>query len=435
MSTSSAQSGLVRLITCGSVDDGKSTLIGRLLYDTKSVFEDQLQAVERASVALGQKRTDLALLTDGLRAEREQGITIDVAYRYFATERRRYILADCPGHVQYTRNMATGASTADVALILIDARHGVVEQTRRHACICALLGVGELIVCVNKMDLVHYAQDTFARIREDFLAFATTFRPDGAQGKTIAERCTIDFLPIAALGGDNIVSRSQSMSWYDGRVLLERLDSAIVRDADPTAPARMPVQLVIRPREEAHHDYRGIAGSIASGTFSVGDEVRFMPSGLKSRIASINIGARSVASATAPASIAMELEHDLDVSRGDLAIVGGWKPKIGSTISATVVWMSATALEPGRRVVVKHAAKTTTATIERIEHRFDISTGQMIHEPASLDMNEIGGVTLTTDDPLACASYSECRVAGAFIIINERTNDTTGAGLISEVEP
>jgi sulfate adenylyltransferase large subunit len=433
MSTSVVQSGLVRLITCGSVDDGKSTLIGRLLYDTKSVFEDQLQAVERASVALGQKRTDLALLTDGLRAEREQGITIDVAYRYFATQRRRYILADCPGHVQYTRNMATGASTADVAVILIDARNGVVEQTRRHACICALLGVGELIVCVNKMDLVNYAQETFERIRNDFMTFANSFRPDGARGTTIAERCTIDFLPIAALGGDNIVARSTAMPWYGGRVLLERLDESIVRDADPNAPARMPVQIVIRPREEAHHDYRGIAGSIASGTFSVGDDVRFMPSGLKSRIAAINIGARRVTSATAPASIAMELEHDLDVSRGDLAIVGDWKPKIGSTIRATVVWMSATALEPGRRVVVKHAAKTTTATIERIEHRIDMSTGETIQEPAALDMNEIGGVTLTTDDALACASYAECRVAGAFIIIDERTNDTTGAGLINEV--
>jgi sulfate adenylyltransferase large subunit len=351
------ESGLLRLITCGSVDDGKSTLIGRLLHDTRSVHADQLEAVQRASRARQQDTIDLSLLTDGLRAEREQGITIDVAYRYFATERRRFILADTPGHVQYTRNMATGASTADAAIILVDARLGVIEQTRRHACITSLFGIRHLIVCINKMDLVGFDAARVAQIRADFESFAAQARPDGVA--SIAERASVDFIPISALQGDNVVHRSERMPWYAGPDLLNLLENIPDAHENHDEPARFSVQFVLRPNSDAFHDYRGYAGRLASGTLSVGDEVVALPSGVPSRVTRIHIGPRDVRSARAPQSIAITLEHDIDISRGDLIVRAANHapidpPAISGDVAANILWMTQVPLKPGRRVLINH---------------------------------------------------------------------------------
>lgn len=426
--------GLLRLITCGSVDDGKSTLIGRLLHDSKAIHDDQLDAVRKTTAARGGagagQEVDLALLTDGLRAEREQGITIDVAYRYFATPARKFILADTPGHVQYTRNMVTGASTADVAVILIDARQGVVEQTRRHACIAVLLGVSHLIVAVNKMDLVEYSQARFDDICTDFRKFAGSTRPDG--DTPLAERVAISFFPISALKGDNVVERTGAMAWYTGPALLEFLEAVPDRGSNHGGPARLPVQYVIRPQSQEHHDYRGYAGQMASGTLRVGDEVCVYPTGLRSRITRIHIGPEQVQECFTPQSAAVELADDIDISRGEMIAKADepQPPREAREIEATVVWMAQQPLVPGKRVSVQVAAKSVAAVVKEITQRLDIHTLEQQDKATQLGLNEIGRVVLRLAGPLAVDAYAQCRGTGCCIIVDEQSNNTVGAGLI-----
>ncbi len=411
---------LLRLLTCGSVDDGKSTLIGRLLYDSKSIFEDQLEAAQVASLNRGDERVNLALLTDGLRAEREQGITIDVAYRYFATPRRKFIIADCPGHVQYTRNMVTGASTANLALILVDARHGVIEQTRRHAFIASLLRIPHMVVCVNKMDLVDWDEEVFEKIRDDFEGFAARL-----------ETTDISFIPMSALNGDNVVDRSDNTPWYDGPSLLHHLENVhIASDRDLIDP-RMPVQWIIRPQSDAFHDYRGCAGKVASGVFRPGDEVMALPSGLTTTIASIDIGGEPVESAFPPMSVAMQLADDIDVSRGDMICKPGNKPMVTQDLNAMIVWMHQTPMVPGKKYAIKHTTNSARCVIKDLAYRMDIQTLQRDEGATELGLNEIGRVNLRITKPLLCDTYRTCRQTGSFIIIDEATNVTAGAGLIT----
>lgn len=441
MSSSQHSGGLLRLITCGSVDDGKSTLIGRLLHDSKAIHDDQLEAVRKTTAARGGiggagsasgagQEVDLALLTDGLRAEREQGITIDVAYRYFATPVRKFILADTPGHVQYTRNMVTGASTADVAVILIDARQGVVEQTRRHACIAVLLGVSHLIVCVNKMDLVEYSQARFEEIRGDFQRFASTARPDG--DTPVANRAQVSFFPISALKGDNVVERTDAMPWYTGPALLEFLEAVPDRDSRHTGSARFPVQYVIRPQSKDHHDYRGYAGQMAAGAFRIGDEVEVRPSGYRSRITRIHVGEEQLTECFAPQSVAIELADDIDISRGEMIVRAddAQPPREAREITATVVWMAPQPLVPGKRVTVQFAAKTVAAVVKEITQRLDIQTLEQHDKVTQLGLNEIGRAVIKLAGPMAVDGYAQCRGTGCCIIIDDQTNNTVGAGMI-----
>jgi sulfate adenylyltransferase large subunit len=426
--------GLLRLITCGSVDDGKSTLIGRLLLDTKSIHLDQLEAVERTSRDRGADYTDLSLLTDGLRAEREQGITIDVAYRYFSTPARKFILADTPGHVQYTRNMATGASTADAAIILIDARHGVVEQTRRHACVAALLGISHLVVCINKMDLVSFARGAFDAICDDFRRFASSATAGGSV--PVLSRAEVTFIPISALRGDNIVTRSEHTPWYDGPTLLHHLETVPDRPAVDFPAARLPVQWVIRPQDPRFPDYRGYAGRVASGTFRVGDRVVALPGGQASRITRIHIGEDDLAECGVTQSVAVLLQGDVDIGRGDLLVRAdeldrpNFAPRTSRDILATVVWMHQLALSIGGRYVVKHGTRTVTALARAIDHRLDVHTLAPVTGPTTLGLNEIGRVAFRCASPLVFDAYATSRATGSFIIIDEHTNDTVGAGMI-----
>jgi sulfate adenylyltransferase large subunit len=409
---------LLRLATAGSVDDGKSTLIGRLLWDTKSLHDDQVAAVERASVQRGAAQTDLALLVDGLRAEREQGITIDVAYRYFSTPRRSFILADTPGHVQYTRNMVTGASTADLAIVLVDARHGVIEQTRRHAALSALLRVPHLVLAVNKMDLVDYDRSVFTAVHEEFRFFAS--RLDVAD---------VTAIPVSALVGDNVVHRSERMPWFTGPTLLEHLESVAVDDSRRELPARFPVQYVIRPQTAEHPDYRGYAGQLASGTLAVGDEVVVLPSGLRSRIEAIDTADGPLEVAYAPQSVTVRLVDDIDVSRGDMIVPATALPRVAQTLHATVCWMSEEPLRPGARYSVKHTTRESKAVIASLDSRLDVTT--LADEPAdSLRLNDIGRITLRTATGLALDDYSADRSTGSFILIDELTGGTAAAGLV-----
>ena len=412
---------LLRFATAGSVDDGKSTLIGRLLYDSKSVFADQLEAVERTSADRGNAHTDLALLTDGLRAEREQGITIDVAYRYFSTARRSFIVADTPGHVQYTRNMVTGASTADLALVLVDARKGVVEQTRRHASLSALLRVPHLVLVVNKMDLVGFDQARYDEVVADFKAFC-----DGAH-LNIPD---VQAVPVAALHGDNVVDLSDNTPWYDGPALLELLETVHVeRTGASLRGARFPVQYVLRPQSLTHPDYRGYAGTLATGTLQVGDAVTVLPSGRSTTVAGIDTFDGPLQTAVAGQAITVLLAEEIDISRGDMLVAAGDLPELTSTFDATVCWMSETPLVPGQRVLVKHTTRTVKAVVAQLHDRLDVSTQQ--HEPAtSLGLNDIGRVTLRTAQPLALDHYATDRRTGAFITIDEATGTTTGAGMV-----
>ncbi len=410
---------LLRFATVGSVDDGKSTLIGRLLYDAKSIFEDQWDAIERTSQDRGEEYVNLALLTDGLRAEREQGITIDVAYRYFATPRRKFIIADTPGHVQYTRNMVTGASTADVALILIDVRQGVVEQSRRHAFISALLGIRHLVVCVNKMDLVDFDPAAFEAVREDFLGFA----------RRLGE-VEITFIPISALNGDNVVDCSTQTPWYHGPTLLDHLDTLDVTDAEDFHHPRFPVQYVIRPMSAEHHDYRGYAGTVAGGAFHPGDEVMVLPSGRRTRIEAIDTFDGSVAEAVPPMSVTIRLTDDVDVSRGNLIASVAYSPKVAQEVEAWVCWMSERSnLAAGARYAIKHTTHSARAIVQSVEGRLDINS--LKEEPGdALALNEIGRVRLKTTEPLFVDWYSQNRRTGSFILIDEVTNNTVGAGII-----
>jgi sulfate adenylyltransferase large subunit len=411
---------LLRFATAGSVDDGKSTLIGRLLLDSKAIFADQLEAVEATSVSKGYDYTDLALLTDGLRSEREQGITIDVAYRYFATPKRKFIIADTPGHVQYTRNMVTGASTADLGLVLVDARQGLTEQSRRHAVILSLLRVPHLVLAVNKMDLVDYDQATFDRIRAEFTSFATKLNiPD------------LEVIPISALKGDNVVTRSQHMDWYDGQSLMHHLENVHVASDRDLVDARFPVQYVIRPKSDEFHDYRGYAGRVAGGVLKPGDDVLVLPSGMTSKVAGIDFFDEEIAEAFPPMSVTVRLEDDVDVSRGDMICRPQNAPKPSQDIDAMICWMTNTPLQPRQKLAIKHTTRTGRALLKNIQYRLDVNTLHRDQETNELGLNEIGRVQLRTTVPLLCDPYSKNRTTGSFILIDEATGVTVGAGMIN----
>jgi bifunctional enzyme CysN/CysC len=410
---------LLRLATAGSVDDGKSTLIGRLLYDTKSIFEDQLDAVERTSRQRGDEYTNLALLTDGLRAEREQGITIDVAYRYFATPKRKFIIADTPGHIQYTRNMVTGASTANLALILVDARNGIVEQSRRHAFLASLLRVPHLVVCVNKMDLVGYDQDIFEKLKDEFRLFATKLDvPD------------LTFIPISALHGDNVVTRSANTPWYEGTSLLHHLEDIHIASDRNLIDVRFPVQYVIRPMSDAHHDYRGYAGTVAGGILKPGDEVVALPSGLTSTIESIDTFDGPVDEAFPPMAVTIRLADDLDISRGDMICRVHNQPTLGQDVEAMVCWMTDQPLTNGAKLSIKHTTRSARAVVKDLQYRLDVNSLHRDETADRLGLNEIGRVTLRTTQPLFYDEYRRNRTTGSFILIDEATNTTAGAGMI-----
>ncbi len=411
---------MLRFATAGSVDDGKSTLIGRLLYDTKTIFADQLAAVQAVSAARGDEYTNLALLTDGLRAEREQGITIDVAYRYFATPRRKFIIADTPGHIQYTRNMVTGASTADLALILVDARKGLVEQSRRHAFLCSLLRVPHLVLCVNKMDLVDYSQQVFETIAEEFTCFATKLEiPD------------LTVIPISALHGDNIVTRSARMPWYEGPQLLHHLEHVHIASDRNLVDVRFPVQFVIRPQSTQVTDYRGYAGQVASGVLKPGDEVMVLPSGFTTRIAGIDTADGPVAEAYPPMSVTIRLEDELDVSRGDLICRPNNRPAAAQDIEAMLCWMDeARPMNVGGKYAIKHTTRAARAVVRDLHYRLDVNTLHRDESATNLGLNEIGRVRLRTTVPLLADQYRRNRTTGGFIVIDETTNRTVGAGVI-----
>jgi bifunctional enzyme CysN/CysC len=416
---SARQSELVRFATAGSVDDGKSTLIGRLLYDTKSIFEDQLEHVERTSEQRGDGYVNLALLTDGLRAEREQGITIDVAYRYFHTPRRKFIIADTPGHEQYTRNMVTGASTADLALILVDARKGVLEQSRRHAFLASLLRIPHLVVCVNKMDLVNWDQEVFERICSEFAGWAAKLDVQD-----------VTFIPISALHGDNVVDRSENMDWYEGPSLLYHLEHVHVASDRNLLDARFPVQWVIRPMTDEHHDYRGYAGEVASGVFGVGDDVVVLPSGLETRIAGIDTMDGEREEAFPPLSVTLRLEDDVDVSRGDMICRPHNRPTETRQLDAMVCWMSERPLQSSGRYRIKHTTRTALAKADELLYRIDVNSLHRDESATGLALNEIGRLRLRLSSPLFLDEYRRNRATGSFILIDESTNDTVGAGMV-----
>ncbi len=423
---------LLRFTTAGSVDDGKSTLIGRLLYDSKQVFEDQLEHVAQASARRGGSGAlDLALLTDGLRAEREQGITIDVAYRYFATARRRFIIADCPGHQQYTRNMVTGASTADVAVVLIDARRGVLEQSKRHAFISALLGIPQMVVAINKMDLVDFSRERYEELVEEFEAFARKLR-----GGRNPRHTQTSYIPISALEGDNVVERSPRMEWYEDQPLLEFLEEVEVAYDHPyDKQARFPVQWVIRPANGATRpgesgDYRGYAGQLASGALRVGEEVVALPSGLRTRIAAIDTFEGELEEAQAPMSVTLRLEDELDVSRGELICRAEEAPTVSRELQADVCWLNERPLRAGGRYVIKHTTRGATAIVDELQDVVDVHTLERASAPEQLALNDIGRVRLRTNTPLAFDSYRSNRRTGSFILIDEATNETVGAGMV-----
>jgi sulfate adenylyltransferase large subunit len=409
---------LLRIATAGSVDDGKSTLIGRLLHDSKAILEDQLEHVQATSERRGDGYLNLALLTDGLRAEREQGITIDVAYRYFQTPRRKFIIADTPGHEQYTRNMVTGASTADLSIVLVDARKGVSEQTRRHAYISSLLRIPHVVVAVNKMDLVGYDEDVFYAILEQMTDWAARLQiPD------------MTFIPISALHGDNVVERSPGMQWYGGAPLLYHLEHVVIAPDRNLNDVRFPVQWVIRPMNDAHHDYRGYAGQVAGGVLRPGDEVTVLPGGQQTRIAAIDSYSGELDSAFPTMSVALRLEREIDISRGDMIVEAEDQPVSAREIEAMVCWMSEQPLGVRGRYAIKHTTRTARAIVEEIEHRIDINT--LEHAPANqLGLNEIGRVRLRCSAPLVVDSYSRNRTTGSFILIDESTNDTVAAGMV-----
>jgi bifunctional enzyme CysN/CysC len=415
----SATLELLRLSTAGSVDDGKSTLIGRLLYDTKTVFEDQLQHVEDVSRRRGDARTNLALLTDGLRAEREQGITIDVAYRYFATPRRRFIIADTPGHVQYTRNMVTGASTASLAIVLVDARHGLVEQTRRHAYVASLLRIPHLVFAVNKMDLVAWDEATFRRIEAELGSFAARL-----------DIQDIVFIPMSALTGANVVERGIEMPWYRGPTLLYHLESVHIASDRNLIDVRFPVQSVIRPQSDTHHDYRGYAGQVAGGVLRTGDDVVVLPSGLVTRISRIEQSGQPTDVAFPPMSVVVHLTDNLDISRGDMLCRPNNRPVVGQDLDAMVCWMIDKPLVSGARYAVKHTTRWTRALVGDVLYRLDVNTGHRDEAASALALNDIGRVHLRTTAPILYDEYRRNRTTGSFIVVDESTNATVGAGML-----
>jgi len=413
-------SELLRFSTAGSVDDGKSTLIGRLLYDTKTVFVDQLQSIEDVSRRRGDERVNLALLTDGLRAEREQGITIDVAYRYFATKKRKFIIADTPGHVQYTRNMVTGASTAQLTIVLVDARQGILEQSRRHAYIASLLRIPHLVFAVNKMDLVNWDEEVFNRIEKEFRNFAARLDVQD-----------IAFIPVSALTGANIVDRSADMPWYHGPTLLYHLETVHITSDRNLVDVRFPVQWVIRPQSDEHHDYRGYAGQVAGGVLKPGDEVMVLPSGMTSTITKIEEGTRPVEEAYPPMSVTIHLADDVDVSRGDMLCRPHNQPIVGQDLDAMICWMTDKPLQPRARYALKHTTRWTRAIVTDLLYRLDINTGHREEEVKELGLNHLGRIKLRTTTPIVYDAYKKNRTTGSFILVDEATNATVAAGMLN----
>lgn len=410
---------LLRFTTAGSVDDGKSTLIGRLLYDSKSIFEDQYEAIKASSEKRGEEYVNLALLTDGLRAEREQGITIDVAYRYFATPKRKFIIADTPGHIQYTRNMVTGASTANVAIILIDARKGVIEQTMRHTYIASLLKIPHIIVCVNKMDLVAYKEEVFTRIKEEYEAFASKL-----------DRIDIHYIPISALKGDNVVDASKQMDWYKGSTLLYLLENIHIANDQNHSDARFPVQYVIRPMSNEHHDYRGYAGRIAGGIFQVGDSITVLPSGQQSSIKGIDGPSGPLNEAFAPMSVSITLQDEIDISRGDMIVKTDNPANSTQEVEVMICWLNEKALQPNGKYALKHTSKEVRCVVKEIHYKMNINTLEKMEEDKTVGLNDIARISLKTTSPLVTDSYSKNRNTGSLILIDEATNVTVGAGMI-----
>ena len=412
---------LLRFTTAGSVDDGKSTLIGRLFHDSKAIFEDQLEAIERSSRKRGDDNVNLALLTDGLRAEREQGITIDVAYRYFATPRRKFIIADTPGHIQYTRNMVTGASTANLALILVDARNGVVEQTRRHTFIADLLGIKHVAVCINKMDLVGYKEEPYHKIVAEYRDFVSRL-------ENVTE---LTFLPISALKGDNVVERSENMPWYEGPPLLYHLENVYVGSDANHVDARFPVQWVIRPHSDEHHDFRGFAGRVAGGVFKKGDQVTILPSGFSTRISRILSGSEERENAFFPQSVTILLEDEIDVSRGDMIVKPNNQPKISQDLDARICWFSASRkLTRGGKFIFRHTTREAQAIVSEINYKVDVNTLRKVEEIDGFEMNDVGRVMLRVSQPVFHDAYRRNRNTGSFILVDPFTNETVAAGML-----
>jgi sulfate adenylyltransferase subunit 1 len=410
---------LLRFTTAGSVDDGKSTLIGRLLYDSKAIFEDQMESIEEASVKKGEEQVNLALLTDGLRAEREQGITIDVAYRYFATPKRKFIIADTPGHIQYTRNMVTGASTANLAIVLVDARKGVVEQTCRHSFIASLLQIKHLVLCINKMDLVDYKESVFEAIKKDFEDFSSKLEiPD------------IRFIPISALKGDNVVDKSEHMPWYNGSTLLYTLENVHISSDLNYVDCRFPVQYVIRPQSKQFHDFRGYAGRVEGGVFKPGDEVVALPSGFNSKIKSIETLEGKQDQAFPPMSVVMTLENEIDISRGDMIVRTNNQPHVGQDLEVMICWLNEKAMNTGGKYVLRHTTKEMKCAVKAVRYKVDINTLHRIEDDLNIGLNDIARINLRTSVPIFYDSYKKNRSTGSVILIDEFTNETVGAGMI-----
>ena len=410
---------LLRFTTAGSVDDGKSTLIGRLLYDSKSIFEDQLEAVEKTSLRKGHEGVDLALFTDGLKDEREQGITIDVAYRYFTTPKRKFIIADTPGHIQYTRNMVTGASTANAAIILVDARYGVIEQTKRHSFIASLLHIPHILVCVNKMDLVDFKEEAYNTVIDQFEEFSSKLMVKDVR-----------FIPISALKGDNVVNRSENMSWYQGAPLLHTLETIHISSDINKIDMRFPIQTVLRPQNESHRDYRGYAGRIASGIVRTGDEITVLPSGFTSKIKTIDTYDESLAEAYAPMSVSITLEDDIDISRGDMIVRSNNKPDTTQDIEVMLCWLHNNPARPRAKYTIKHTSNNQTAMIKEVVYKININTLERMREDKDLTMNDIAKVKIRTTKPLMTDSYRDNKTTGSIILIDDATNETVAAGMI-----
>ena len=410
---------LLRFTTAGSVDDGKSTLIGRLLYDSKAIFEDQMDLLKETSKQRGEVGINLALLTDGLRSEREQGITIDVAYRYFATPKRKFIIADTPGHIQYTRNMVTGASTANLALLLVDARHGVIEQTKRHAFIASLLQIPHIAVCINKMDLVNYSKESFDKIKSDFESFASKL-----------EIKDVRFIPISALNGDNVVDRSENMNWYDGTTLIHLLENIHIGSDQNHVDCRFPIQYVIRPQSEKHPDYRGYSGRVEGGVFKPGDEVTVLPSGFTSTIKSIDNFDGAVKEAFSPMSVCMTLNDDIDISRGDMLVRENNKPEILQDVNLMICWMSNKKMILRGKYIIRHTTQTARCIIKEIKYKIDVNSLHRIVNEKEIHLNDIARVTIRSTKPLFVDSYRRNRNTGSIILVDEATNETVAAGMI-----
>jgi len=410
---------LLRFTTAGSVDDGKSTLIGRLLYDSKAIFEDQMELLEETSRQRGEQGVNLALLTDGLRSEREQGITIDVAYRYFATPKRKFIIADTPGHIQYTRNMVTGASTANLALLLVDARHGIIEQTKRHAFIASLLQIPHIAVCINKMDLVDHNQEAFEKIKADFENFASKL-----------EIKDVHFIPISALNGDNVVDRSKNMDWYEGSTLMHLLENIHIGSDQNHVDCRFPVQFVVRPQSKDYPDYRGYAGRIEGGVFKPGDDVTVLPSGFTSKIKSIDTFDGEVAEAFSPMSVCMTLTDNIDISRGDMLVRENNKPTIDQDIDVMICWMNEKKMTPKGKYTIRHTSQTARCIIKEVKYKMDINTLHRMEDEKDIGLNDIGRITIRTTKPLFFDSYRRNRNTGSIILVDEATNETVAAGMI-----